>query len=201
MNRAFRRRIIAYIQAQALPPDKFTHQPRLYALAKRVASGQRYDDDIIFAAAWMHDLGVFLGHRPRNLKALARWNHVAYAERKVPDLLRRFGFPRQKIPAVMDAIRTHMPSNDPKSFEAIALRDADILEQLGAVGILRTVSKVGRDTRFVTFSDTLRVLRYNAENLPSQLRLPSARRLAKPRLKVLTAFLHSAEAEAARNGL
>ena len=52
----------------------------------------------------MHDLGVFVGHRPRDLKALARWNHVAYAERKVPGLLRRFGFPPEKIPAVMNAI-------------------------------------------------------------------------------------------------
>ena len=76
------------------------------------------------------------------------------------------------------------------------LRDADILEQLGSVGILRTVSKVGRDTRFLRFTDALRVLRQNVERLPAQLRLAAARRLAEPRLKILREFLEAAEAEA-----
>jgi uncharacterized protein len=30
-----------------------------------------YDDDIPFAAAWMHDLGVFIGHRPKDLAQLS----------------------------------------------------------------------------------------------------------------------------------
>jgi uncharacterized protein len=37
-----------------------------------------YDDDILFAAAWMHDLGVFLEHRPRVPVELAGWDHVPY---------------------------------------------------------------------------------------------------------------------------
>ena len=62
------------------------------------------------------------------------------------------------------------------------LRDADLLEQLGAIAILRTVSKVGRDTRFVRHADAVRVLRRNVEQLPAQLQLASARRLAEPRV-------------------
>jgi uncharacterized protein len=81
------------------------------------------------------------------------------------------------------------------TFEGVLLRDADILEQLGAVGILRTVSKVGRDTRFVRFSDVLQVLKKNAEELPAKLRLESAMQRAKPRLEVLAHFLNAAEAE------
>jgi uncharacterized protein len=77
----------------------------------------------------------------------------------------------------------------------VVLRDADILEQLGAVGILRTVSKVGRDTRFVRFSDALRALRKNADELPGKLQLDAARRLAQPRLEALRSFLQAAEAE------
>ena len=76
---------------------------------------------------------------------------------------------------------------------------ADVLEQLGAVAILRTVSKVGRDTRFTLFSDALRVLRDNLENLPQMLRLDTSRKQALPRLTVLQTFLEAAEQE--RNGL
>jgi len=143
----------------------------------------------------MHDLGVFIGHRPEELAALAAWDHVAYAMREAPSILERLGFPPEKIPAVLEVIRTHLPSGKPTGFEGVLLRDADILEQLGAIGILRTVSKVGRDTRFLGFSEALRYLRRNAEQLPEQLQLASARGLAEPRLQILKAFLAAAEAE------
>src|SRR5438552_7184380 len=191
--------IIDYIRANAIPPDKFSHQPRLYHLATQLAEGRPFDDDVLFAAAWMHDLGVFIGHRPEEPAALTSWDHVAYAIAKTPDLLREFGFPDEKIPAVLEAIRTHLPSAKPTSFEGTLLRDADILEQLGAVAILRTVSKTGRDTRFVRFSDALRVLRHNADQLPAQLQLASAQRMAEPRIKILKAFFEAAETEA--NGM
>jgi uncharacterized protein len=181
---AYRQAIADYIRANAKPPDKFSHQPRLYQLAKQLADEQPFDD------------GVFIGHRPEDPAALAAWDHLAYAMRESPKLLRQFGFPTEKIPAVVEVIRTHLPSATPTSLEGVLLRDADILEQLGAVGILRTVSKVGRDTRFVTFADAVRLLRQNAEQLPDQLRLASARRLVEPRVKILKAFLEAAEAEA-----
>src|SRR5882762_2086418 len=170
---SYRQAIADYIRAQANPPDKFSHQPHLYQLACRLAEGQPFDDDLLYAAAWMHDLGVFVGHRPEAPAALAQWDNVAYAIQQTPQLLQRFGFPHEKIPAVLEVIRTHLPASKPASFEGALLRDADILEQLGAIGILRTVSKVGRDTRFVTFSDAVRLLQRNARQLPQQLQLAS----------------------------
>jgi|ERR1051325_1825074 uncharacterized protein len=192
----YREAIAEYIRAQAKPPDKFSHQPRLYALAKGLAGKRRYDDDVVYAAAWLHDLGVFIGHRPENLSALAKWDHVAYAEQETPKLLRRFGFPEEKIPKVLEVMRTHLPSATPACFEGVLLRDADILEQLGAIGALRTISKVGRDTRFFRFADALQVLRRNVLQLPLLLQLPAARRLAWARVRILEAFLDAAEAEA-----
>jgi uncharacterized protein len=191
----YRRAIADYIRANANPPDKFSHQPRLYELAKQLAQNQPFDDDVLYAAAWLHDIGVFIGHRPEDPAKLAKWDNVAYALKQAPGLLQGFGFPVQKIPTVVEVIRTHLPSSEPTSFEGILLRDADILEQLGAVAILRTVSKVGRDSRFITFEDALRVLHRNAEQLPAQLRLDSARALATPRLHILNAFLSAAKDE------
>jgi uncharacterized protein len=191
----YRAAIIDYIQAQARPPDKFSHQARLYELARQLAGEQPFDDEVLFAAAWMHDLGVFIGHRPEDPAALAKWDNVAYALDKTPGLLEELGFPATKIAAVIEVIRTHLPLGKPTSFEGTLLRDADLLEQLGAVGILRTVSKVGRDTRFVRFSEALKVLQRNAGQLPAQLQLASARIRAEPRLKLLQGFLDAAEKE------
>lgn len=193
----FRAAIVEYIREQAKPVDKFSHQERLYALTREIGAGtgQPYDDDVVFAAAWMHDLGVFIGHRPEELTALAAWDMIAYAVDRVPGLLKSLGFPETKIPAVIEVIKTHQPAGNPAAMEGVILRDADILEQLGAAGILRTVSKVGRDTRFHVFPDALRVLQKNAETLPGQLRLAASRKLAEPRLQVLEAFLSAARAE------
>ena len=191
----FRDALVAYIREQAKPVDKFSHPPRLHALTCEVGAGQTYDDDIVFAAVWLHDLGVFVGHRPEELEALAKWDCVAYAMKQTPSVLKSIGFPAEKIPAVVEAIRTHQPQANPTILEGIILRDADILEQLGAVAVLRTVCKIGRDTRFQTFPDALRVLQKNADTLFSQLKLPAARKLAEPRLKTLQQFLAAAKAE------
>lgn len=193
---AYHEAIAEFIRVNAKPPDKFSHQPRLYHLATALAEGEPFDDDVLYAAAWMHDLGVFIGHRPEGPEQLARWDHIAYVRQKGPALLQSLGFPREKIPAVLEVIDTHLPSGKPQSFEGVLLRDADILEQLGAVGILRLVSKTGRDTRFIRFNDALRALQKNAETLPARLLLPKARELAQGRIQLMKAFLDAAHEEA-----
>jgi len=197
MANDFRTAIIDYIRAEARPVDKFSHQERLYALTREIGAGETYDDDVVFAAAWMHDLGVFIGHRLEDLEALAKWDMIAYAVDRVPALLEKFGFPAEKVPAVIDVIRVHQPSGNPTTMEGVILRDADILEQLGAVGILRTVCKIGRDTRFQTFPDALRILQRAADTLPGQLRFSKSKELAKARVDVLKAFLAAAQTEGA----
>jgi uncharacterized protein len=188
-----------FISEQARPVDKFGHQPRLASLTAILGAGLPYDRDVVLAAAWLHDLGVFSGYRPQDPAALSRWDHVACACAHAPRILRDAGFPEEKIPAVLDVIRQHQPHDEPLSLEAVILRDADILEQLGAVGILRTVSKVGRDTRFPGFTAAVAVLRRNLDALPGRLRLDASRRLAQPRIRILEEFLAAVDAEAGPN--
>jgi uncharacterized protein len=193
---SYRDAIADYVRSQARPVDKYGHQPRLYALTIEVGWGRSYDEDVVYAAAWLHDLGVFIGHRPEDKEALARWDHIAYTVERVPAILRECNFPEEKIPAVLAAIQTHQPAESPATIEAVILRDADILEQLGAVGILRNVSKVGRDTRYATFRSVVDVLRRNLAELPGRLQLETARELAAPRIEVLRAFLDAVAEEA-----
>jgi uncharacterized protein len=193
---SYREAIASYVATQAKPREKFGHQPRLYALTQAVGQGFSYDDDVVYAAVWLHDLGVFTGHRPEDLEQLKKWDNTKYAMEQTPGLLARLGFPADKIGAVVETIRTHQPAFDPQSIEGKILHDADILEQLGAVGILRTVCKVGRDTRFEDFTSVTKSLERALNELPEKLMLETARNLAEPRIKILRDFLEGVDREA-----
>ncbi|HEY0795879.1 MAG TPA: HD domain-containing protein [Acidisarcina sp.] len=192
---SYRTFLAEYIAREAKPSEKFGHQPRLYALTRLIGQGMEYDDDVVYAAAWLHDLGVFIGHRPEEPDLLSRWDHVRYTVQKVPAILAEAAFPAAKVPAVLDAIQTHQPKDSPMSIEAVILRDADILEQLGAVGILRAISKVGKDTRFHTYTPAIASLRRALIELPPMIRLDPARALAEPRVQILQTFLAAIEEE------
>jgi uncharacterized protein len=110
-------------------------------------------------------------------------------------LLRRFGFPESKIPAAVETIRTHMPSGSPTTIEGHIVRDADILEQLGTITVLRTATKIGRDTRFPTMAEVAITLNRQLNGLPDQLVLDSAKQLAKPRIESLRLFLEQLQVE------
>jgi uncharacterized protein len=186
---AWRSALAAYIREQASPVEKYGHQPRLYALTQTIGAELSYDDDVVYAAAWLHDLGVFTGHRPEEPELLARWDHVVYTVERVPVILAEVGFPAEKVAAVIECIAHHQPQDAPETVESTILRDADILEQLGAIGILRTVCKVGRDTRFATFTDAAAALQKALDRLPGMLRLPASKALAEERVRVHREFL------------
>jgi len=199
----FRDQLEQYLRREAKPEHKYSHQPRLYALTREIAGNitpaPTYDDDVVFAAAFLHDLGVFIGHRPEDSEQLKQWNHVAYTCEQAPAILIRCKFPMEKIEAVLACILEHQPHDNPQSFEATLLRDADILEQLGAIGILRTAAKLGSDTRFHRFSDVRNSLRRALDTLPTQIHLDATRKLAAPRIAALQSFLTSLEEEAGPN--
>lgn len=196
MTQNWRSAVIAYIRAEARPADKFGHQPRLYALATEIGRGMQYDDDILFAAVWMHDLGVFIGHRPEDPQQLSRWDHVPYTIQRSRELLPGWGFPSEKLDGVAEAILHHQPKDRPTTVEGTLLRDADILEQLGAIAVLRAAAKVGRDTRFPTFSSIIPVLSNAVNHLANQTYLSQTKKMAESRAEMLRSFLEAIKNEA-----
>jgi uncharacterized protein len=196
MSAAWRDSVVTFIKTEAQPADKFGHQPRLYALAHKIAEHEDCDDDVLFAAAWMHDLGVFLGHRPADPEKLAKWDHVPYTISRSCELLQAWGFPSEKLDAVAEVIRTHQAIDSPSIPEAVVIRDADILEQLGAIGALRAFVKVGRDTRFATYSEVIPVLERALKELPGKLRLSQSSKLAEARTDALKRILEAIRNEA-----
>ena len=186
---SFRDQLCDLVKREAQPSHKFGHQVRLYSLSRNIGKGLDYDDDIVFAAIWLHDLGVFNGNRPAEPSELATWDHVAYAVRRSHDLLPALGLSPETVERVVEAIREHQPQDTPASNEAIIVRDADILEQLGAVAVFRTAAKLGSDTRFASFEDVAQHLEGRLRVLPDQLVLATSRALAATRIRSLRDFL------------
>jgi uncharacterized protein len=58
------------------------------------------------------------------------------------------------------------------------------------------VAKIGRDTRYSTFTDAAGTLRKALADLPGKLHLDTAKALAQPKIDVLESFLRAMDNEA-----
>jgi len=85
---------------------------------------------------------------------------------------------------VLECIAKHHTAGSDMSLEAMLLRDADVLDFLGVVGILRDVSKNPRDLR-----KAYEAIRKRRDTLPGLLRLEKARELGAQRVKEMDAVL------------
>lgn len=99
----------------------FEHSARVYKMARKLAP--HCDDEIVHAAAFLHDLDLSGDHEIRSAE-LAERVLAKYMDRS--DIFR-----------VKDAIRNHTALGFPKSTEAIVIHDADLLDYLGAIGFVR----------------------------------------------------------------
>jgi uncharacterized protein len=57
-------------------------------------------------------------------------------------------------------------------------------------------AKIGRDTRYPTFTDAAATLRKALAELPGKLHLDTAKTLARPKIALLEAFLEELDQEA-----
>ncbi len=102
----------------------YEHSYRIYHLAREIGNGMEYDDEILHAACFLHDIERMVDH-PRGSAEKARV------------ILTETGFPAGKIALVAGAIVSHMPGSEPDFVEARLLHDANLLDSIGAVGFAR----------------------------------------------------------------
>ena len=107
------------------------HVQRVYRLALHIAQQEGADPFIVGVAALLHDLGRLTHDETRHHADLS----VIHAR----DLLTRHQVPPDKQEAILHAIDAHSFSKglQPRTLEARIVRDADRLDSLGAIGILR----------------------------------------------------------------
>jgi uncharacterized protein len=168
------------------PAWGLSHSVRDYELAKELAAADQVtlDDDVLYAAAYLHDAAAFAPFR----SSFA--DHQDEAARLVESLLADTGFPMSKIEAVRGVIRTHMYERDPVGPEAIYLHDADALDWLGAIGAARAFGLGDGPAAAKRLEESLAMVPPRIVSKAGQARAPQ-------RVRELEQFLRDLRAESA----
>ena len=167
------------------PAWGYSHCARDYALARELAAADHValDDDVLFAAAYLHDMAAFAPWEKPKL------DHSDVAADIVDTVLKGTGFPMAKIDAVRGAIRTHMYYRDPVGPEALYLHDADALDWLGAIGAARIIALVEPNGGDPDGPKAVKMLEDNLKNVPARVLSPAGRAMVPLRTAELAAFL------------
>jgi uncharacterized protein len=169
------------------PAWGYSHSVRDYKLAKDLAEADHanLDDDVLFAAAYLHDMAAF-----------APWDrekegvdHADEGARVVDTVLKGTGFPSAKIDAVRNAIRTHMFDRTPVDPEALYLHDADALDWLGAIGVARVTALVDPNGGEPDGPKAVKMLENNLTQVPSRVLSPAGRKRVPQLQQELAEFL------------
>jgi uncharacterized protein len=118
------------------PVHGFDHIQRVYQMAERLAQAEGADLEIVRAAALLHDIE---GSHPGEAE---RGNHHHQSAEIAAEILRNEGWDEDRIAAVQHCIRAHRYRDNrepPASLEAKVLFDADKLDVLGAIGVVRVL--------------------------------------------------------------
>jgi uncharacterized protein len=134
----------------------------------------------VWLAAHLHDWGAY----PPWVQAGV--DHALRSVQVAEPFLRERGCPEATL--VLECIATHHDGDPTRSREAILLSDADGLDFLGAIGILRDFSKTPRELR-KAYQSVLK----RRDQVPPLLCLPKSKELAAGHLQQMEAFLKAFE--------
>jgi uncharacterized protein len=167
------------------PAWGYSHCQRDYALAQELAAADHValDDDVLYAAAYLHDIAAFAPWEDTKV------DHSDVGARVVDTILKGTGFPMAKIDGVRGAIRTHMYYRDPAGPEALYLHDADALDWLGAIGVARIIALVDPNGGKPDGAKAVAMLVDNLNKVPTRVLSPAGRARVPERKAELEKFL------------
>jgi len=118
------------------------HAKRLIELVKQIAADMPYNSQIIELAAYMHDWGAFPKYIQKDVEHAIRSRHVVEAE-----ILPQLDLSQLQKETLLEAIELHdyRDMRPTKSNEALLLREADMLEFLGMIGMAREFARGPRN--------------------------------------------------------
>jgi hypothetical protein len=167
------------------PAWGYSHFQRDYRLARELAASDHVvlDDDVLFAAAYLHDLGAF------DPWANAKQEHGDISAEKIDVVLASTDFPKAKLDAVRAACRTHMFNFTPVGPEARYLHDADDLDWMGAMGIARMLPFVDKKGGKPSGPDMIKGIQADLAAERKGLVTPAGKALLPGRIAEENAFL------------
>ncbi len=175
------------------PAWGYSHSMRDYELAKTLAAADHValDDDVLFAAAYLHDMAAFAPW-DREKEGI---DHADEGARVVDTVLKNTGFPPAKVDAVRNAIRTHMFDRKPVGAEAVYLHDADALDWLGAIGVARVMALVDPNGGDPDGPKAVKMLEANLARVPAGVVSPAGRKRLPALRRELADFLEDLRRE------
>jgi len=160
------------------------HTRRLISLVEVIGEGLDYNLEATWLSAHLHDWGAYAPWAQKDV------DHVQRSMQVVEPFLTEHGCPDDLKALVLECIALHHKSGSERSLEATLMRDADVLDFLGAVGVLRDFSKNPRDMRLAYKS-----VKKRRETLPAILTLDKAKIIAAQRIQHMDELLAWFEAE------
>jgi len=163
------------------------HAKRLIELIKQISADIPYDPHIMELAAYMHDWGAVPKYIQRDVEHAIRSRQVVEAE-ILPCLDLN---PTQKT-ILLETIELHdyRDLRPTQSNEALLLREADMLEFLGMIGMARDFARGPRNVE----TCYKRILSRRAD-IQGRCTLPRAQEIARLRIERMNIFLKELEAE------
>jgi len=160
------------------------HTRRLLHLIDQIGAEQPYNADVIWVAAHLHDWGAYAPW------LLAGVDHAVRSKEVAAEYLAAHDYPADFAAHVLECIEFHHCPDVGRSIEAILLCDADALDFLGVVGVLRDVSRNAKDLR-----KAYEITRKRRAKLPDALILDASKTLAAARLQRMDDLFAAFEAE------
>ncbi len=158
------------------------HTRRLLNLVAQISEGLNYNNEAVWIAAHMHDWGAYAPWAQKGV------DHVERSVQVAEEYLAQHDCPPDLKALILECIALHHKPGADRSLEATLLRDADGLDFLGVVGVLRDFSKSPRDLRAAFEQVQKRRLA-----VPPILQLDRARSLAADRIREMDLVLDEFE--------
>jgi HD superfamily phosphodiesterase len=159
----------------------YPHVCRVLRLIEEIGVGLAYDQNVVLYAAYLHDWGTFPCYYQQGVDHSLRSMQVAEK-----DILPHTTLSETARQAVLDAIALHdyRDLRPATAAESLLLREANMLDRLGVVGILREFAWGPNNLRLCYE----RVLAQKA-GIAGRLTLPKAQTLARERLHSMEQML------------
>lgn len=125
------------------PAHDFHHIMRVYKNAKLIGRREGANMEVLLLAVLLHDIVVYSKGSAKSSRSSDDSADLA------ENILQSCGYSQYKINRISYCIRSHSYSKRlvPASLEGRILQDADRLDALGAIGIVRTFSVGGSEKR------------------------------------------------------
>ncbi|HET9913850.1 MAG TPA: hypothetical protein VFQ13_18290 [Anaerolineales bacterium] len=151
------------------------HAKRLFQLIKQIGADLPYDAYVMQLATYLHDWGAFPVYIQKGVEHAVRSRQVVEME-----ILPRLDLTAAQKEILLEAIELHdyRDTRQTQSNEALLLREADMLEFLGMIGMARDFARGPRNVQI----GYQRILdrRYGIQG---RFSLPRARQIAEVRLE------------------